>query len=115
MAVLGEDARCEEIRRIAGDRGGVTPPAPCSELSDVRECSDGVVERSLLPIELELGVLRSGGFVELFLPDGEALPCLSGAIVWATGEEAGRAVAAAVDNESRFMLPVRAPASLFVD
>lgn len=111
--MLGEDAKCEEVRRVAG---GVTPPAPWREFNDVRLCSVGVAERSLLPIELELGALRSGVFVERFKPEGEEVPWPFGvAILWTTGEEGGRAVATAVDNESRFMLPASAPPSLFVD
>lgn len=116
MLVLGEDVTCEEVRRSAGDRVGVTAPTPCRELNDVRLCNVGVVERSLLPMELELGALRRGVFIERFERRGEDVPWPFGvAIFWVTGEEAGRAGAAAADNGCRFMLPAGAPTSLFVD
>ena len=71
MLVLGEDAKFEEVRRIIGDRVGVTAPTPCREFPDVRLCNVGVIERSMLPIELELGALRRGFFVEWSKPEGE--------------------------------------------
>ena len=116
MLVLGEDAKFEEVRRIIGDRVGVTAPTPCREFNDVRLCNVGVIERSMLPIELELGALRRGDFVGRFNPEVAGVPCPFGlAILWVTGEEDGRAVAAAADSESRFMFPASTPPSLFVD
>lgn len=53
------DARFEDVRRNAGDRGGVPP---CRELNDARLCNVGVLERSDLPMDAELGVLRNGVF-----------------------------------------------------
>ena len=56
------DARFEEVRRRAGDLGGVDPPALCNELNDGLLCMVGVFDCSPLLNELELGVLRRGLF-----------------------------------------------------
>lgn len=67
-------------------------------------------------MELELGTLRRGAFAERLKPRGEESPWSFGvAVCWATGEEAGRGIAAAEDKESRFRLPASAAPSLFVD
>lgn len=102
FAVEWEDGvKFDEVRRIAGDRGGVCPPALCSELSDGRLCIVGVVDRSLMLKELELGVLRRGLFCSCGGPcvkDNPSAGCLSGGT---TGEDGGRAIAAAASSESR--------------
>lgn len=54
---LGEAARAEEVRRKAGDRGEVFPLVARKEPNDVRLRNVGVVDRSLPPIEPDLGVL----------------------------------------------------------
>ena len=65
---------------------------PCKELSDVRLRTVGVFGRSLLPNELELGVLRTGGFPV-------AVPGTSGVSMdRAMGDEGGKAVATAVQR-----------------
>jgi hypothetical protein len=64
MPAIGEDVRCEDVLRKAGDRGGVHIPVPCKEFMDARLDMVGVVDRSLPPKELELGALLSGEFVE---------------------------------------------------
>jgi len=74
MFEVGEEVRWEEVRRNAGDRGGVPPPAPCKELREVRLRSVGVVERSLPPREPKLGARRRGVFVDVFELEGEELP-----------------------------------------
>lgn len=96
-----DGVKFDEVRRIAGDRGGVCPPALCSELRDGRLCIAGVVDRSLMLKELELGVLRRGLFCTCWGPCVEDKPsaaCLNGE---AAGEDGGRAVAAAAPSESR--------------
>ena len=57
---------------------------PCKELSDVRLRTVGVIGRSLLLSELELGALRTGGFPV--------------AVDGAIGDEGGKAVATAVES-----------------
>ena len=57
LVPLGEAARAEEVRRNTGDRGDVLPPPACKEPNDVRLRNVGVVDRSLPPIEPDLGVL----------------------------------------------------------
>lgn len=57
MLGLGEELRKDEVLRIAGDLGGVTPPAPCRELKDARLCKVEVEEGSLPPRDPELGDL----------------------------------------------------------
>ena len=96
-----DGVKFDEVRRIAGDRGGVCPPALCSELSEGLLCIVGVVDRSLMVKELELGVLRRGLSRSCWGPcfdDNPSADCLSGG---ATGEDGGRAVAAAASSESR--------------
>ena len=56
------DGKFEEVRRMAGDLGGVDVPALCKELKDGLLCIVGVFDRSLLLNELELGVRRRGLF-----------------------------------------------------
>lgn len=95
------DAKFEEVRRMAGDRGGVDPPALCNELRDGLLCIVGVFDGSLLLNELELGVLRRGLFCSWGRPDDKDSPsanCFRGE---AMGEDGGRAVAAAAPSESR--------------
>lgn len=117
MVVLDEDERYDEVRRIAGDRGGVMPPVLCKEFREVRLCRVGVVDRWMLPIELELGALRMGVLTERFLPgEGEEFSLLLEFVIrWATGEEGGRGVSIAVDKESCFMLFASVAPSIFVD
>ena len=75
----------------------------CKELSDVRLRTVGVVGRSLLPSEFELGALRTGGFPV-------AVPGTSGASMdGAIGEEGGKAVAIAVETRLSYRV------ALFVD
>lgn len=74
MFEVGEEVKWEEVRRKAGDRGGVPPPVPCKELKEVRLRSVGVVDRSLPPREPELGARRRGAFVDAFELEGEELP-----------------------------------------
>ena len=89
---------------------------PCREFKDARLRRVGVEDRSLLPRELELGALRSGGFAALFGLEGEAFPWLSRLIIdGATGEEAGRGVEATVESESSFMSSESRAPSFFVD
>ncbi len=119
MLTFGEDEKCEEVRRIPGDRDGVAPPALCNELSDVRLRKVGVVDRSLFPIELELGALRRGVLAGWFEPgEGEGFSLwLEATGRWAMGDEGGRGVSIAVENDSRFMLSMLSEsiaASLFV-
>lgn len=86
---------------MAGDRGGVDPPALCKELKDGLLCIVGVFDGSLLLNELELGVLRRGLFCSGGRPgdkDNPSADCLSGK---GMGEDGGRAVAAAAESESR--------------
>ena len=75
------EANVEEVRRKAGDRGGVTPPIPWREFKDVRLCSVGVIDRSFRPMELELGVLRRGLFRGWPKVDGEGESFLLGSSV----------------------------------
>lgn len=113
---VGEEVRWEEVRRKAGERGGVPPPVPCKELREARLRSVGVVERSLPPGEPEPGALRKGSFVDVFELEGVEVPWRSGlAIGGTTGDEGRSAVAAAVDRDMRFMLCRREAPSLFVD
>ena len=58
---------------MAGDRGGVIPPVPCRELTEVFLYRIGVLERCGVPIEVELAVLRNGVGDELCAPAGVAL------------------------------------------
>lgn len=91
LALPGEVARFEDVRRKAGDRGETVSRVACKELSDVRLRTVGVVGRSLLLSELELGALRTGG-----LP--VAVPSTSDASMdGAIGDDGGKAVATAVD------------------
>ena len=65
---------------------------PCKEFSDVRLRTVGVVGRSLLLGELELGALRNGGFPV-------AVRGTSGASVdGAMGDEGGKGVETAVET-----------------
>lgn len=113
---LGEEAKYDDVRRMAGDRGGVAPPTPCNELRDVRLCNVGVEDRSLPPRELELGVLRRGVRAERVGMEGDAVPSCSWFIEGGTtGEDGGRAVAAAEESESRSILSESKLPSLFVD
>lgn len=59
LALLGEAAKFEDVRRKTGDRGETFSRVPCKELSDVRLRTVGVDGRSLLLSELELGALRT--------------------------------------------------------
>lgn len=112
-----EGEKYDEVRRIAGDRGGVALPPPCRELSELRLCRVGVVDRSTLLIEVELGALRRGVLTAFFDPgEGDALPLVpETVVVWTIGDEGGRGVSIAVDNESRCMLSASVPPSLFID
>ena len=66
----------------------------CEELNDGRLRTVGVVGRSLVLSELELGALRTGGFPV-------AVPGSSGASVdGAIGDEGGKTVATAVETIS---------------
>ena len=115
----GEDdeGACEDVRRIAGDREEGLPPAPCKELSEVLFCKTGVLERSLVLIELELGIRRMGvccGCSEEPEPDiGPFEGCFF--IGVERGEDSGRAVAAAVLSARCLKLSESSPLSLFVD
>ena len=113
------DGKFEEVRRMAGDLGGVDPPALCNELKDGLLCILGVLDCSPLLNELELGVLRRGLFCSGGRPDDKERPsakCLGGEVM---GEDGGRAVAAAALSESRVRSSVGGSEStvpwLFVD
>ena len=104
---------------MAGDLGGVDPPALCNELKDGRLCILGVLDCSPLLNELELGVLRRGLFCSGGRADDKERPpakCLGGEVM---GEDGGRAVAAAALSESRVRSSVGGSEStvpwLFVD
>lgn len=114
MAVTGwDDTKFDEVRRMAGDRGGVCPPALYSELYDGLLCIVGVFERSLLAMELEPGVLRRGLFCNCWaLGAADTVCCLTGE---ATGEDGGRAVAVAVPSESRLRPSESMLPWLFID
>lgn len=90
------DARFEDVRRNAGGRGGVPP---CRELIEARLCNVGVLDRSDLPMDAELGVLRSGvfGVCSNVEEEGDRLLCRSSRRR-AVGEGAGRVVQADVLN-----------------
>ena len=70
--MFGEDARFEDVLRKDGDLGGVASSTPFKELREVRLCNVGVVDRILLPMELELGVLLRGLLGICICPKGEA-------------------------------------------
>jgi len=115
---LGEDeeARLEAVLRFPGVRGGVIPPALCSELRDVRFCKVGVFVRSTLLMELELGDRRKGVFCGSWGPWFDEYPFLCfGLSGDGTGEDGGSAVAAAVPSDRRLRLSESAAPSLFVD
>lgn len=57
-----EEAKLEKVLWVLGVRGGVIPPTLCNELREVRFCKVGVFVRSMLLMELELGVRRKGLF-----------------------------------------------------
>ena len=91
LALLGEAARFEEVRRKAGDRGETVSRVPCKELNDVRLRTVGVVGRSML---LSEGALRTGGFpVGVPGTSGTSGTSMDGAM----GDEGGKAVATAVE------------------
>ena len=100
---------------MAGDLGGVDPPALCNELKDGLLWIEGGFDCSLLLNELELGVLRRGLFCSWGRPDDKDIPsdtCLRGEVM---GEDGGRAVAAAAPIESRVASSERRVPWLFVD
>ena len=104
------------VRRTAGERGGVELPFVCKEFKDVRLCNVGVIDRSLLPSDPELGALRRGFLKALFLLAGEGLSHqFVVSIGGPAGEDGGRAVAAAVERDVRFILFERDTPSLFID
>jgi hypothetical protein len=116
MAVVGEAARFEDVRRKDGGLGGVAWSTPFKELKDVRLCNFGVVDRALLPIDPELGVLLRGLL--------GICTCAKGDVAWyeapcapdcKTIGEVGRGVAAAVLSESRLTLSEIDVPPLFVD
>ena len=111
---MDEDEKYEEVRRTAGDRGGVALPLLCKEVNDARLLRVGVVERSVFPMELELGALRSGDFAETLRAVEEILLAFGLLADIATGEEGGRGVSTAVERESRSMLSDSAAPSLFI-
>ncbi len=111
-----EDARFEDVLRKDGDLGGVASSTPFKELKDVRLCNVGVVDRTELPTDPELGVLLRGLLGICTCPKGEAAryetPC---ALDCKTIGELGRGVAAVVLSESRLTLSEIDVPSLFVD
>ena len=116
MAAFGDDARFEDVLQKEGDLGGVASSTPFKELKEVRLCNVGVVDRTLLPMELELGVLLRGLLGICICPKGEAardeVPCVPGCNT--IGED-GRGVAVAVLSESRLTLSEMDVPLLFVD
>ena len=103
MAVLGEDARFEEVRRNAGDLGGVASRIFCIELSDVFLCSVGVVDRTWIGLELELDVLRIAllaGWVVLPGKEYSSKESASREYREEIGEEADKGVAEAAEIET---------------
>lgn len=71
---------------------------PCKVPIDVRLCDVGVVGRSLLPSEPELGALRRMSFLELNGP--AEFPGTSDTAI-GIGDEGDKAVAPAVENGRR--------------
>lgn len=115
---LGEsdEARFEDTLRIVGVRGGVILPAPWSELRDALFCRVGVLVRSTLLTELELGVLLAGLLCSSLVSSITDDPSLCfGLIGDETGDDGGSAVAAAVPSDKCCKLSESAFPSLFVD
>ena len=87
----------DDVLRMVGDRGEVTPSLFFKELNELRFFNVGVVERSTLLIEFEVGAFLSGVEIGVF-----------------TGDEGGRGVAAAVPRDSR-CTPFERPAVVSVE
>lgn len=114
--MVGEDARLEDVLRKDGGLGGVASSTPFKELKDVRLCNVGVVDRTLLPTDPELGVLLRGLLGICTCPKGEAAryeaPCAPDC---KTIGEVGSGIVAAVLSESRLTLSEIDVPPLFVD
>ena len=114
--MCGDDARFEDVLRKDGGLGGVASSTPFKELKEVRLCRIGVVDRALLPRELELGVLFMGLLGTCICPNGEAArygtPCEPDC---KTVGELGSGAVAAVLSESRLTLSEMNVPLLFVD
>lgn len=113
--MAGDESRFEEERLDRLDRGGVTPPIFCRELTDLLLCNIGVDDRLSWFRELELGVRRTGEYWGTAVPGEETFRSGFG-VFWGdpAGDEAGSGVAEAVPNERLWRESERDVASLFV-
>lgn len=101
----------EELRRAAGDLGGVLPSTSFNEVVDVLLSSVGDADLSLSPSEVALGARLVGGLGDRTTADEGTLRCdvSDGPL----GEDSGKAVEAAVCRLMCCMLCARGLDSLF--